>query len=69
MTQRQWFLLAGSLMGAAAWDYMQFKKARETDPTAPFKWDLAIARYVLITSTVMTGEELVTPNRATAVFL
>ena len=68
MTQKQIYLAVGALLTAIAWDYSRWVAARAIDPDAPFKWDLAIARYVMIVSGVLTGADAVEQTK-TAVFL
>ncbi len=68
MTKKQFLLAVGALVTAIAYDYTKYVKAQALDPDTKFDWRLALARYVMIVSGVLTGADAVEQTK-TAVFL
>jgi len=59
MSKERILLAIGALVAAIAWDYQKFVNAQNENPDAKFDWRLAISRWVMIVSGVLTGGEVV----------
>lgn len=69
MSQRQVYLAVGALLTAIAWDYTQWVNSLDWNPNAKFNWRLAIARYVMIVSGVLTGADAIESVKGSPVFM